>query len=234
MTNTIGCVPRGTLKRKVMKKKIFAVMLLCSVLAVSSCGNKPAETTTATEKQTSVQNTTVSKEKVTEAPKETTTTTKPDQEDKETEEKDVSIFTGEDEDVPTTMNQDPVPEGSSEAELDSNKSVVYRSYKYAGEPDGTMSYEPYIMVEYNYKKNYVSFYMQFIGVNAYLSPEWDTNLNVLDGEYWIQDFMNADGSAPDLTKVYVKYSPSKITLYYWDAVEERFMTEYPSDFIYEP
>ena len=215
-----------------MKKKILTVVLLCSVLAASSCGNKPAKTTPVS--TTTAQTEKVTEEQTAETTKETTTTTKPDQEDKETEEKDVSIFTGEDEDVPKTMNQDPIPEGSSDAELDSNKSVVYRSYKYAGEPDGTMSYEPYILVEYNYPKNYVSFYMQFIGVNAFLSPEWDESLNVLDGEYWIQDFMNADGSAPDLTKVYVKYSPEKITLYYWDAAEERFMTEYPLDFIYEP
>lgn len=106
-----------------------------------------------------------------------------------------------------------------------SNNIVYHSYRYQGEEDGTMSYEPYILVEHNFKKNYVSFYMQFIGVNAFLSPDWDENLNVIDGSYWIQDFGNADGSPPDLTKVYVDWSPSEIKLYYWNTVEECFSND---------
>ena len=106
-----------------------------------------------------------------------------------------------------------------------NNDIVYHSYRYQGEEDGTMSYDRTILVEHNFKKHYVTFQMLFMGYNVYLSPEWDENLNVIDGEYWIQDFGNADGSPPDLTKVYVKWSPSEIDLYYWNTVEECFSND---------
>ena len=110
-------------------------------------------------------------------------------------------------------------------EVTTNNDIVYHSYLYQGEEDGTMSYDRTILVEHNFKKHYVTFQMLFMGYNVYLSPEWDENLNVIDGEYWIQDFGNADGSPPDLTKVYVKWSPSEIDLYYWNTVEECFSND---------
>ncbi len=67
----------------------------------------------------------------------------------------------------------------------------------------------------------MSMQMMFIGVNAYMSVD-HSDLVPLDGEYWIQDFMGADGSEPMLTRVYMKYTEKSITLYYWDENEQAF------------
>ncbi len=127
------------------------------------------------------------------------------------------------------IQQTPASEDSDSKQKNADR--WHRRYKHTG-GERDAGYEDYILVEYNQKDNYVSMQMMFMGVNAYMSVD-SVGLVPQDGEYWIQDFMNADGTPPELTKVYMKYSDPEIILYYWDDYEKKFDFEYGQHFAFE-
>ena len=126
--------------------------------------------------------------------------------------------------------QNTPPRTEETAQTHKDKDRWYRIYKLTG-GEREAGNEDYIEVEYNQKDNYVSMHMMFIGVNAYMSVN-STGLVPSDGEYWIQDFMNADGSAPDLTKVYMSYTSDKIMLFYWDDSKDGFDFSHGQIFVF--
>jgi hypothetical protein len=196
-----------------MKKKLTA--LIVAALLLSSCGNDNAAMTT-TDAAAAGAATTTSATTTTSAA--TTTTAAATEAETDADEKQ--------EESGTEAGGD--TKGDFDAKLITTKDRWTRLYLKEGEEDRN-SYWPYITVEYNREKDYVAFTMDYLGSNIYMSVD-SADLVPIDGEYWIQDFGNADGSPPELSKAYMKYTPEQITIYYWSEIDQAFDWDAPQYF----
>ena len=202
-----------------MKKQLTA--LIIAALLLSSCANNgnSASTTAAPAATTEALTTTTAAPEATTAAGTTTT-------EAVTTTAEAAAAPDEKQEEPTS--DDGEPQGDFDSKLVSTKERWTRLYIKQGEEDRN-SYWPYITVEYNQKQNYVAFTMDYLGSNIYMSVD-SVDLVPVDGEYWIQDFGNADGSPPELTKAYMKYTADQITIYYWSETDQAFDWEYPQVF----
>ncbi len=210
-----------------MTGKKTVTMLTAVTLMMSACAAPAPAATTVAAAMTSTE--TADAAATTAAAKTTTTTTTTTEEQIYIEPSEEYLLSLE-----TMPPEETVQESSYEtADTPSEhktRDVWYRTYRWVGSDDEYARPEDTILVEYNQKKNYVAMTMFFIGVNAFMSVD-SADLVPIDGAYWIQDFMNADGSEPDLTRVYMKYSDSAITLYY-KTTDDDFDWSSPSVFTF--